>query len=119
MRRRQDKAARARLRYCRRCTYSDCGEDILQLVHECDQTRVVDVDAVTLLALNPRPLPQMPLEHRTYAFGFAAMVGNGSRSFEVRRRYAHERVYVGRGELFARAPMAGVFGILGVECGLA
>ena len=119
MRRRRDKAARARLRYCRRCTYSDCGEDILQLVHECDQTRVVDVDAVTLLALNPRPLPQMPLEHRTYAFGFAAMVGNGSRSFEVRRRYAHERVYVGRGELFARAPMAGVFGILGVECGLA
>jgi hypothetical protein len=60
---RQDKAAQASLQRYRGGTYSDGGEDVLQPVHKSDQTRVVDVDAVTLLAWDPRPHPQMPLEH--------------------------------------------------------
>ena len=48
---RRDKAAQAGLQRHRGGTYSDGGEDVLQPVHESDQTRVVDVDAVTLLAL--------------------------------------------------------------------
>jgi hypothetical protein len=32
-------------------TYSDCGKDILQLVHQCDKPRVVHVDAVDRISL--------------------------------------------------------------------
>jgi hypothetical protein len=64
---RQDKAAQTSLQRYRGGTYSDGGENVLQPVHKSDQTRVVDIDAVTLLALalawDPRPHPQMPLEH--------------------------------------------------------
>ena len=118
VRRGQDKAVRAHLRCCRTCTYSDCSEDILQLVHEGDQARVVDVDAITVSFEPQTASPDAP-RTQTYALGFVAMVGDGCDCFELRRQYAHERVYVRRGKLSARAPMAGVFRILGVECGLA
>jgi hypothetical protein len=108
-------AAQAHPRRARFVTYADCCEDILQLVHEGDQARVVDVDAVTLLAFHPRPHPQMPLEHRTYALGLVAMAGEGERWFGERSQCAHERGYVGREKLCVRAPMAGVFGNLGVQ----
>lgn len=28
-------------------TYTDCGKDILQLVHQCDKLGVVDIDPVS------------------------------------------------------------------------
>lgn len=53
-------------------TYSHCGENILELVHESNQARVVHVDAVDLLAIrNARGC----LGTCAYAFGFVAMVG--------------------------------------------
>jgi len=110
--RRQDNATQAHARCCRGHTYSDCGEDILQLVHKGDKGRVVDVDAVTLLALDPSPHPQMPLEHNTHALGFVAIVGGERRWIGLCGQYAHEAGYVGGRKLFVRAPMA-VFGNLG------
>jgi hypothetical protein len=56
--------AQTQVQCCRVTTYSDCCEDILQLVHEGNQARVIDVDAVILLAFHPRPHPQVPLEHK-------------------------------------------------------
>jgi hypothetical protein len=42
----------------RRVTYSYCGEDILELVYEGDQGRVVDVDAVGGAVSIPHVVPR-------------------------------------------------------------
>jgi hypothetical protein len=46
----------------------------------------------------------MPLERRTYALGFVAMVGEGARGYGVCDRCAQGRGYVGRRKLHVRAP---------------
>jgi hypothetical protein len=56
----------------REATYSDCGEDILKLVHKCNQPRVVHVDAVYYVSF---PHYEGLSQTCAYAFGFVAMVG--------------------------------------------
>jgi hypothetical protein len=54
-------------------TYSDSCEDILKLVHEGNQPRVVHIDAVDIVSFAYcEGLPKT----WAYAFGFVAMVGD-------------------------------------------
>jgi hypothetical protein len=55
--------------------YSDCGEDILELVDESDETGVVDVDATVCTGQKVFMNGDSYLLNPTYADAFVAMFG--------------------------------------------
>jgi hypothetical protein len=60
-------------------SYSDCGEDILELVHEGDETGVVDVDASICTGQKVALNGGCYLLNPTYADAFVAMFGEEQR----------------------------------------
>lgn len=53
-------------------TYSNCGEDILELVHKCNESWVIDVDAANRISI---PRCEGLSWACAYALGFVAMAG--------------------------------------------
>ncbi len=54
-------------------TYADCGEDILELVDECDEARVVDIDPVQRV-LAVRRMSRWSYVCISHALGFVCAI---------------------------------------------